>query len=405
MFEIKPIFNALLRSKLGAVLLMTQIVITMAIVSNAGFIIKDRMQYLNQDSGYPEDQVFHFSVYYFEDTDNLVQNVQETENTIRNMPQVRYASAILEVPLTGSGSGSTFGNVPIEQEDSEQAVYSHAAYTSGDQTILDSLGLEIAQGRNFLPSEIFYTTDSSKFPSVAIITQAYADALYPDGTALGEPLYIGSNPVQIIGIVDAAKGPWLKSETSDHLVIFPNGLISLFQKFVVRTDSQDRDSVMANIEKTLLEANENIVVSGIRGLDESKKRYNSGDILMMRMLIILVVVLMLVTALGIFGMTVFSISKRTKQIGTRRAIGAKKSNIIRYFLVENTMICLGGLILGSAAAILLGHQLMTHYDLPKLPFYFVAITAVFVYVSSLISVYFPANKAANISPSIATKTI
>ncbi len=64
--EIKPIFHALCRSKVGAILLLIQIAITTAIVSNAAFIIQDRVTYLNQETGYPEDEIlaFHLRPYF-----------------------------------------------------------------------------------------------------------------------------------------------------------------------------------------------------------------------------------------------------------------------------------------------------------------------------------------------------
>lgn len=114
---------------------------------------------------------------------------------------------------------------------------------------------------------------------------------------------------------------------------------------------------------------------------------------------------MLVTALGIFGMTTFNISKRTKQIGTRRALGARKSSIIRYFLVENALVSISGVIAGTGVAILLSNQLMALYELPKIEAFYIFGSAVFILVISQFAVLIPASKAAKISPSIATKTI
>ena len=126
---------------------------------------------------------------------------------------------------------------------------------------------------------------------------------------------------------------------------------------------------------------------------------------MMRMLIVLIIVLVLVTVLGIFGLTVFNISKRTKQIGTRRALGARKSAIVRYFMVENGLICIAGLLVGSVADIYLGNALLQTYSLPALDNLYIIFTALFVFIMSLVSVLLPANKAANISPSVATRSI
>jgi putative ABC transport system permease protein len=147
------------------------------------------------------------------------------------------------------------------------------------------------------------------------------------------------------------------------------------------------------------------VINNINGLDQLKDEYVAADKLMMRMLIVLITILVLVTALGIFGLTLFNISKRTKQIGTRRALGARKSAIINYFLVENAMICCVGLLLGIIAALLLGQLLMQHFSIAALPPSYIAGTAIMVFVMSLLAVFGPAKRAANISPSIATRTI
>jgi putative ABC transport system permease protein len=117
------------------------------------------------------------------------------------------------------------------------------------------------------------------------------------------------------------------------------------------------------------------------------------------------VVLILVTALGIFGLTLFNISKRTKQIGTRRALGARKSSIVRYFIVENSLVCAAGLILGAIASVLLGQQLMQLYSVPALSMFYVLATALSVFLISILAVIGPARRAANISPSIATRSI
>ena len=147
------------------------------------------------------------------------------------------------------------------------------------------------------------------------------------------------------------------------------------------------------------------VIIRIRGLDQDKAQYMAEDTLMMRMLVVLITILLLVTALGIFGLTLFNISKRTKQIGTRRALGARKSAIVNYFLVETALICTAGLVLGVIAALILGQLLMQHFSIAVLPLGYVAATAVMVFIMSLLAVFGPAKRAANISPSIATRTI
>ena len=141
---------------------------------------------------------------------------------------------------------------------------------------------------------------------------------------------------------------------------------------------------MRQIEDKMLEAYNERVITNLRGMDQAKKEYNASDILMLRMLVVLITVLVLITALGIFGLTVFNINKRTKQIGTRRALGARKSAIVQYFVVENSLICSVGLLVGSAAAVYLGKVLLEEYSLPALDNSYIVMTAMFVMVVSIL---------------------
>lgn len=401
MLEIKPIFNSLRRSKAGALMLLVQIAITVAIVSNASSIVQDRITYLQESTGYPEDEIFSFRVFTYGTDVDLLQKFQENETLLRNIPGVISATSVSEVPVSGSGSAGGFSDEPGLDEGKNI----RGAYTEGDETILNSLGVEVSEGRMFSADEVIHTNDDTIVPSIAIVTRDFIDELFPDGNGLDNTMYVGPNPVKIIGIVDKMKGPWLQDSAADNYIIFPKVRGRMVQKFIVRAEASERANVMKQIEDVMLADYNKRVITGIQGMDDAKEEYNAGDILMMRMLVSLIVMLVLVTALGIFGLTVFNINKRTKQIGTRRALGARKSAIVRYFLVENALICVCGLVLGSAGALYLGQALLTEYSVPELNNWYVAATALFVLVMSLLSVVMPANKAASISPSVATRSI
>lgn len=401
MLDIKPIFNSLRRSKAGAMMLFVQIAITLAIVSNAAFIIMDRIDYLQQETGYPEEDIFHFSVVTFGTDIDKIQQIQNDETMLRNLPGVINAVHMSEVPLSGSGSASSF-SLDADPENSKSA---RAAYSMGDENIIDTLGVTIIEGRNYSQEEVVIQYNPDEVPTVGLVTKAFAQEMYPEGDALENTLYFGPYPLKIIGIVEKMKGPWLKDRASDNMIIFPMVTEQNFQKIVVRTEPGQRAAVMRQIEDLMIEEYDKRVISTPRAMDVSKDDYNASDILMMRMLVVLICVLVLVTALGIFGLTVFNINKRTKQIGTRRALGARKSDIVRYFLVENSIICVLGLATGSVAAIYLGQALMTHYSLPALDSTYVAVTAAMVFLVSLASVLMPSIKASNISPSVATRSV
>ncbi len=399
--EIKPIFHALCRSKVGALLLLIQIAITTAIVSNAAFIIQDRVTYLNQETGYPEDEILAFHVMHFGKDVQSHQQFELDETMLRAIPGVKDAVYINNIPLSGSGSSSDFSvnSAP------EPGLSARTAYFFTDDHAINTLGVELVAGRNFTQDDIVVTNDNDQRTNVTIVTQALLNELFPGENGLGKTIFLGDIPLKVVGVIKHAKGPWLKDSRPNNIALIPYINPNISGNFLVRTASNDRAEIAKQIEDEMLKNYNKRVIIRIRGLDQDKAQYMAEDTLMMRMLVVLITILLLVTALGIFGLTLFNISKRTKQIGTRRALGARKSAIINYFLVENALICIAGLVLGVIAALVLGQLLMQHFSIARLPLGYVAATAIMVFIMSLLAVLGPAKRAANISPSIATRTI
>ena len=401
MLEIKPIFHALCRSKVGAILLLIQIAITTAIVSNAAFIIQDRISYLSQETGYPEQDIFVFNVMMFGKDVSPSQQYELDEAMLRQIPGVVDAAYSSNTPLSGSGSSSDFSLKPAPEESKSAC----SSYMFIDEHGINTYGVKLIAGRNYTEDEVIVTDNYDELSKVTVVTKTLLDELFPDGNGLGQTVYFGDIPMKVIGVVELMKGPWLKDSRPDNVALLPFIKPGTNARFVVRTEPGQRQSVMNRVEEAMLKNYNKRVISRIRGLDDDKESYMAEDTLMMRMLIVLITILVLVTALGIFGLTLFNISKRTKQIGTRRALGARKSAIISYFLVENAMICIVGLVIGVIAAVYLGQLLMQHFSIAQLDISYVLATALAVFVMSLLAVLAPAKRAANISPSIATRTI
>ncbi|HCV01691.1 ABC transporter permease [Pseudoalteromonas sp. SSMSWG5] len=401
MLEIKPIFHALCRSKVGAILLLIQIAITTAIVSNAAFIIQDRISYLSQETGYPEQDIFVFNVMMFGKDVSPSQQYELDEAMLRQIPGVVDAAYSSNTPLSGSGSSSDFSLKPAPEESKS----ARSSYMFIDEHGINTYGVKLIAGRNYTEDEVIVTDNYDELSKVTVVTKTLLDELFPDGNGLGQTVYFGDIPMKVIGVVELMKGPWLKDSRPDNVALLPFIKPGTNARFVVRTEPGQRQSVMNRVEEAMLKNYNKRVISRIRGLDDDKESYMAEDTLMMRMLIVLITILVLVTALGIFGLTLFNISKRTKQIGTRRALGARKSAIISYFLVENAMICVVGLVIGVIAAVYLGQLLMQHFSIAQLDISYVLVTALAVFVMSLLAVLAPAKRAANISPSIATRTI
>ncbi|KZN28665.1 hypothetical protein N480_11270 [Pseudoalteromonas luteoviolacea S2607] len=400
MLEIKPIINTLMRSKAGALLLILQIAITLAIVSNAISIVSDRVDKLSEDTGYDEQGIIAFTVLTYNRNIDRAKQFKEDMAKLKEIDGVIEAMTVSSIPLSSSGGSWIISDEPDEM----QGKRVDSGYIQANHRVVNAFGLKVSEGRDFEPQDESDGTDS-QFPSVTIVSRAVANKLFGEGRGLNEFVYSGDNMMKIVGIVETMKSQWPDSKMGDNVMLIPRERSSMYQRVIVKTEPNQRARVMKLIEPLLLENERQRVIIDIKGLDEAKAQTYQRDTLMIRMLVALIVFLVIITALGIFGLTHFNISKRTKQIGTRRALGARKSAIFSYFLVENTLVTLFGVMAGSIAALYLGGQLMALYNIPALDWSIVLYTGVAMLGMSLVSVYQPAKRAANISPSIATRSI
>jgi putative ABC transport system permease protein len=142
-----------------------------------------------------------------------------------------------------------------------------------------------------------------------------------------------------------------------------------------------------------------------RTLSDLRYRYFENDRAMSRVLLGVVMALLLVTALGIVGLASFWVGQRRKQIGIRRAIGATRGDILRYFQVENFLIVSFGVALGIVLAYACNLLLMKRYELAQLPFYYALAGAIVLWLLGQLAVLGPALRAAAVPPVVATRSV
>ncbi len=147
------------------------------------------------------------------------------------------------------------------------------------------------------------------------------------------------------------------------------------------------------------------IIIKVLSVEELAARSYADDRAMTVYLTVVVGLLLAISALGIFGLAAFNVSTRTKQIGTRRAIGARRFDIVRYFMVENWVVTTTGVLAGCVLALLLGYWLSSVFELPRLKLYYLVAGVVMLWVIGLAAALWPARRAARVSPAVATRTV
>jgi putative ABC transport system permease protein len=405
MNDFGPIFRTLLRNKLGALLIALQIALTLAVVTNAAFIISQRANDVARPSGLDEANTAIFTTTLFDSNIDQQQLRRDDLDALRSLPGVVAAVPIQSVPISGSGWGENYYTTP--EMTSDEAV--NFGMFMVDEHGLESLDLDLLAGRNFRPEEMtLRSLDSFEFPRVTIVSQALADAMFPDGDALGQTVYDepnGEKPIEIIGIYDHMQNAWPHSDNVDRTALIPAlGNFGGKMTYLVRAEPGQRDSVMAASE-TYLSQNRSRLIEHVRSYEEQKRRTYGGDIAMIKLMSAVILVLAAVTGLGIVGLAWFGVTQRRKQIGTRRALGATRFDIMRYFMVENWMITSFGIVIGTAGAITLNWFLDTEYNTGRVPLWYLPLGTVALWLLGQLAVLLPARRAAGIPPALATRSV
>ncbi|QBE63450.1 ABC transporter permease [Pseudoduganella lutea] len=411
--EFRPILSALMRNKTGPILVAVQVALSLAILANALHIVSQRQAVSSRLSGVVQEQdIFHLQVSELksESTFNeMLATQQRQRDILRAVPGVLSVAQTNQVPLSRSGNNTGMAASPTQLK-----VTSSTAFYISPDSLVRTWGLKLVEGRDFLPTEIVnYDTNKDAYETnVIILTQALAKKLWPDATGyVGRNAYFGTGKdasvARVVGVVERLQSTGAEvGERGEMSIIQPIRRISVPRAmFTLRAEPGQRDRVMKEAEEALRKAAGNQLIVRAKTLEGDRQDRYRADRGLAWMLITVSVLLMLVTASGIVGMASLWVTQRRKQIGVRRALGARRVDILRYFITENVMITSAGVAAGLLGALALNHLLVSSLELARLPgTYLLAGAAIFLALG-VGAVYGPAWRAASISPATATRGV
>lgn len=404
--EIGPIIRSMLRSKIGLSLLVVEIAVTLAIVLNGLNLGLGAIHDMRRPTGIDEENITRVKFKPFGEhfscectADDII---EQDLDAIRALPGVVDATPSLPCPLAGSPNtllAKAAGR-------SDTALVTSTFYVVDDH-FLDALGLELVHGRAFESGEV---PEACSVDAKAIITLGLAEALFPDGRAVGKTIEADRKSYEVVGVTGKLHdtGRHSKDPAAQRVVFLPGrphyGTLGGAPEYLylVRAKPGQSEQVAALVKEQMRKINQERLIF-TRPLAEVKARGQRMTHLTMRVAITVMVLLLFVTGLGIYGMTSFAVAERTHQLGIRRALGARRTDIIRYFLLENSLTLLVGMGAGLIGAELLNLALVKAHlgdALGGLP---VTAGVGLLWLVGLAATVGPARRAANVAPVVASR--
>jgi putative ABC transport system permease protein len=409
--EIRPILSALLRNKTGPVLVAVQVALSLAILSNALYIVKDRQAMSARPSGVADESaVFSVQIRRLKALPHEASLASQRAelNTMRGVPGVLSVAQTSQMPL--SRSGNTTGLATDRKQ--VQSVALGSTYVSAD-SLVKTWGLQLIEGRDFLPNEVLEIDQntSKDFPKVAIITRVLGEKLWPGAASfVGKEMLNGTgsdaNALRIVGVVDRLQTPsaQVSAKGEQSFIIPARTTGDAAYGYTVRAEPGQIDRVIKDTESALRNASPEPIIVKTKTLSEFRTARYRADMALAWMLVTVSVLLLLITASGIVGMASLWVTQRRKQIGVRRALGARRVDILRYFITENIMITSAGVGAGVLLSLGLNQLIVSKLEMARLPASYLLIGSGIFWALGVIAVYGPAWRAASISPATATRT-
>jgi putative ABC transport system permease protein len=415
--EIRPIASSIFRNRTGPILICLQIALTLALVVNSLFIIQLQMAKIARPLGTDIDNTAIFNVALVDPLDDMEPFVRNDLEEIRRIPGIIDATPLSQPLHAGGGSGN--GYRPVLEPNND--LVRSASVNEVDEHGLNALGVELLYGRNFRADEVLFSVPNAQVgPSeVVLVTESFAKALFPDSEVadiVGKVIYRGeaeTTPSEIIGIMADVAAHWINYDsefaerTAYNFVLSP--VVQTWNGeghyYLFRTEAGDQDRVMAAVTDKLYEINPDRLLFDPATQAEIVRRSHEGRRAIATILGVISVLMVLITSFGIVGLASFTVNQRTRQIGTRRALGAKKRDILRYFLLENFMLTSIGVVLGSAMAYGIHLFLFSIMHIPRMSFSSIPVGVVVLYVLGFLAVIGPARRATRVAPAVASRAV
>ena len=406
-----PIVSALKHHKTTVVLVALEIALTCAIVTNALFLIGDRMSAMRMPTGVADNELVWARTTGL-DVGQAHKPGGDTDAdlaALRGMPGVESVAMSNSLPL-----GGNYVSVGAYRRpgDKASALANGVVEYTGTPGMLKTLGIKLSAGRDFLPQEhvpyaLFGMPAKTPPPTVAIVTQSLARQLWPGVDPLGKTFWLdsdGKQPVQVVGVAEHLLNPSInKYQGTDRGMILPVTKVS-GGMYILRVRPGMRGAVKLAIPGVLQGIDPARMVNAQVYADTIADYYH-GDRAMVWVLLAVTGCLLALTALGVVGLSSFWVQQRTRSIGIRRAIGATRRDILRYFQAENLLIVSAGIALGSLSAVGLNLWLMQRYELARMPLAWLGLGALVLWLLGQLAVLGPALRAAAVPPVVATRSV
>jgi len=403
--NIKALFKSLLLRKFTTGLLILQLAITLGLLVNSAILAFDTKEKIAQSTGLDIDNILIMSTHptsgNYRDLDYYRSIVTEDMVKLRQLSGIKSVSVTNQLPLRSRGMLRAIYDLDNPEQEKDDKYLQDVKYILTEEHLIDVMGLTLLEGR-FLNSSDQFDFGSEEKHNI-VITESLKRALYGDDSAIGQE----TNSGFIVGVIkDIILDPTLPSDKQYGLFI--NTIMEYIyfgRYYAMNVEPGQMESVRAKVSDIILNVQPERDIFKVFTMGEHLKRFYRDDQGLADLFMLLCGLMLFVTDISSYAYSQFHISRQKKFIGIRRALGARKKDVLLYVLTENWLVYGIGCLLGVVVAFGFNILLNQHIVLSKPDLILFLIATCIIFISGTLATWIPANSTSNISPVIATKTV
>jgi predicted permease len=375
---------------LGKSLLIAQVALSFPLLVAAGLFLRTLVNLEAVEIGF--------------DPENIVLFTLEPELSGYDRPRgtvlyERIEERLLRVPGVRSVTTSAFGSSLMDGGGVVMSMggEAEAPTLAVDQNFFATLGIALKRGRMFAPS------DTATSTRVAIVNETFAKRFFPDADPIGKSFRAGFQ-FEVIGVVADARVNSLREPPPPTIYRTITQLPLPGRRVIVRT-AADAAALIPAIREAMRDVDPNLPLQNVSTqVDSIEARYLVTERMFAATSSAVGGLVLAVTMIGLFGLMSYTVTRRTKELGIRVALGAQRSQVLRPILADALIVVGAGVLVGLAAALAIGRLLETLiFGLSRHDPLSLSLAAMLMFVAATVAGYFPARRATRVDPVVALR--
>ena len=393
------------RDWLRSSLIVGQVALGLVLTAGAGLLITSFLNLRNGNVGFDSHKLLTL---FFETPDtryrqNRTPFYREYFEKVRALPGVQSAAGAMILPMTQDGAVISFEDTehPLPEGQRQSADFNGIT-----PQFFGTMRTPLLEGRDFTDRDDMHS------PFVIIVNRAFADKFFPGEPMLGKKLKPGAGVGteetpwrEVVGVVDNIKLSPTQREMRPAMYVPADQLPTWCCVYTVVRSSVDPLSLESSIRQIVSSIDHDIPVTQVRTMDELISRGLAQPRFAMALLGAFSGLALALTVVGLYGVMMYAVTRRTREIGVRMALGAQRVTVLGMVLREAARLLIVGVGIGVAAILLTGTVLRSMlYGTGSRNPVVLALVCLVVGVAGIVAAYIPALRAASIEPMEALRT-